>query len=225
MLKEMLFSNAIIGVSGSDVDVEELTVTENGEYYDGDNVAYSPVYVNVPQTTVTALTATENKTYTAPAGTAYSPVTVNVSGSGTSYSTLASKEYAVKSTTQAVTNVGVINVDETYVEHKLIYVNIRDKSTVANGCFFGTDTWCYKAPNASAPSGSGFILYYRNDSGNIVSATPSSKSGVYVSFSSSGSSININVSAKFVNGTSGAIDSTYVVTVYSLDFPNDAYPA
>ena len=54
-----------------------LDVSENGIYQEADKV-YSPVVVDVPQTTIEQLTVTENATYTAPEGKAYSPVVVNV---------------------------------------------------------------------------------------------------------------------------------------------------
>ena len=54
-----------------------LDVSENGIYQEADKV-YSPVVVDVPQTTIEGLSVTENATYTAPEGKAYSPVVVNV---------------------------------------------------------------------------------------------------------------------------------------------------
>lgn len=60
-----------------DVTIEQLTATENKTYSE-EGVAYSPVIVNVPQTTLTTLDVTENGTYTAPSGTAYSEVDADV---------------------------------------------------------------------------------------------------------------------------------------------------
>jgi hypothetical protein len=63
---------------GGSVEVDELNVTENGQYDAGSGHAYNPVNVDVPQTDIIPLSVTENGTSTAPAGKAYSPVTVNV---------------------------------------------------------------------------------------------------------------------------------------------------
>jgi len=65
------------GEGGGGVTVEQLNATENGTYSE-QGKAYSPVIVEVPQTTVESLNITANGTYTAPSGKAYSPVTVNV---------------------------------------------------------------------------------------------------------------------------------------------------
>ena len=221
MLKEMLFSNALVGESGSNIDVEELNVTENGEYYDGDNVAYSPVNVNVPQTTVTALTATENKVYTAPTGTAYSPVTVNVTDPNTtSYLLLDSQEYTVQTESTAVTSVGQIIVP--IADSSYVYVRIRDKSTVEDGCFYGSDAF-----GVSLSSGAhriGVQTYKRVGNGLY---TDIMGDGVYVSnmLPQSSTESKIYISARYNETRSGTIDSTYVVEVYSLASQDGVYPS
>lgn len=225
MLKEMLFSNALVGGSGSNIDVEELNVTENGEYYDGDNVAYSPVNVNVPQTTVTSLSATENKTYTAPAGTAYSPVTVNVATSA-SYSFLTSKEFVVEAAYASAQSVGTIP-SIPLEDGKMLYIRIRNKSTVENDCFYGSDSWFYKPSGVDAIIGNAFIVYKRNSSGAITSASSSSKSGVYVNNVTydSGGTGTANIYKKQDSTTSGTVGGTYLAEVYSLSFPDGVYPS
>lgn len=220
MLKEMLFSTALIGGSGSDVDVEELNVTENGEYYDGDNVAYSPVNVNVPQTTVTALTATENKVYTAPTGTAYSPVTVNVTDPNTtSYLLLDSQEYTVQTESTAVTSVGQIIVP---IADSYVYVRIRDKSTVEDGCFYGSDAFGVAMSSGAHRIG---VQTYKRVGNSFY--TDIVGDGVYVSnmLPQSSTESKIYISARYNETRSGTIDSTYVVEVYSLASPDGVYPS
>lgn len=56
--------------------IESKNITANGTYSE-EGKAYSPVVVNVPQTTIVPLSVTQNGTYSE-AGKAYSPVTVNV---------------------------------------------------------------------------------------------------------------------------------------------------
>lgn len=70
----------IIDQGGGGVEVEPLSVTENGTYTADEGTAFSPVTVNVPTIINEPLSVTENGTYTAPQGSGYSPVTVNVSG-------------------------------------------------------------------------------------------------------------------------------------------------
>lgn len=67
------------GEAAAHVDIEQLDVTENNTYTAQSGHAYSPVVVNVPQTTIEALNVTSDGTYTAPEGKAYSPISVSVS--------------------------------------------------------------------------------------------------------------------------------------------------
>ncbi|MGJ1042708.1 hypothetical protein ACR77V_12790, partial [Staphylococcus epidermidis] len=73
------------GEGTSPVEIEQLNATENGTYSE-QGKAYSPVIVEVPQTTVESLNITENGTYTAPSGKAYSPIEVNVSSGNALFS-------------------------------------------------------------------------------------------------------------------------------------------
>lgn len=77
---DLLLAKKLGGGGGGGVTVEELDVSANNTYTAPEGKAYSPVVVNVPQTTVTELNATANGTYNAGAGAAYNPVVVNVSG-------------------------------------------------------------------------------------------------------------------------------------------------
>ena len=75
---EWYVSGKSSGGGGTSVDVEPLAVNANGTYTAAEGTAYSPVTVDVPQTTVESLAVAANGTYTAQAGKAYSPVMVNV---------------------------------------------------------------------------------------------------------------------------------------------------
>lgn len=66
------------GPAPEPIDLQSISITENGTTEAPDGVAYNEITVNVPQTTVTSITITENGTYPAPEGAAYSSVTVNV---------------------------------------------------------------------------------------------------------------------------------------------------
>jgi len=77
---DLLLAKKLGGGGGGGVTVEELDVSANNTYTAPEGKAYSPVVVNVPQTTVTELNATANGTYNAGAGAAYNPVVVNVAG-------------------------------------------------------------------------------------------------------------------------------------------------
>ena len=74
---ETLLAKKLGGGGGSSVDIEQLSVTQNGTYTAEEGTAYSPVVVEVPQTTVESLSVTQNGTYSEQ-GKAYSPVVVDV---------------------------------------------------------------------------------------------------------------------------------------------------
>lgn len=223
MLKEMLFSNALVGGSGSNIDVEELNVTENGRYY-ARNIAYSPVIVNVPQTTVTALTATENKIYTAPTGTAYSSVTVDVKDpNATSYSLLARQEFVLQKDTQTTEEVAQI-FDVPIPDNKFVFGLIKDKYTVANGCFYGSYAFFYKISSESYAPQIGKTVIYRDSNGAIKFY--GGVAGIYVtSINSYDSAYKVSISARYNPTYGGTINSTYVAEIYALDTPDGSFPS
>lgn len=70
----------IVNPPTPEINIESLTITENGTYTAGGDVdGYSPIVVNVPipEPSIESLTVTENGTYTA-TGDGYNPVVVNV---------------------------------------------------------------------------------------------------------------------------------------------------
>ena len=121
---------------GSDISVEPLSVTANGTYTAPEEKAYSPVTVNVPQTTVESLSVTENDTYTAPDGKAYSPVTVNVP-----QTTIESKSITENGTYTAPSG-------KAYTP---ITVNVP-QSTVTVQSLTATENGTYTAPSGNAYS-------------------------------------------------------------------------
>lgn len=66
------------GPAPEPIDLQSITITENGTTEAPDGVAYNEITVNVPQTTLESITITENGTTTAPSGKAYNEITVNV---------------------------------------------------------------------------------------------------------------------------------------------------
>lgn len=121
------------GEGGGGVTVEQLNATENGTYSE-QGKAYSPVIVEVPQTTVESLNITANGTYTAPSGKAYSPVTVNVPlptnanerRSVTSYPVTDSANYPLPKCDVTVTDADkcevIVTTDNTITEDSGVYI-------------------------------------------------------------------------------------------------------
>lgn len=65
---------------GSPIDLQSISISENGTTEAPEGVAYNEIIVDVPQTTLTSITITENGTTTAPSGTAYNEIVVDVEG-------------------------------------------------------------------------------------------------------------------------------------------------
>ena len=80
-LYDLLVYKKMNSSGGGDIDVESLSVTENGSYNAGEGKAYNPVIVNVQPDLITK-SITANGTYQASSDNAdgYSSVTVNVEG-------------------------------------------------------------------------------------------------------------------------------------------------
>ena len=81
-LYDLLVYKKMNSSGGGDIDVESLSVTENGSYNAGEGKAYNPVIVNVPEPTLKTKSITANGIYQASGDNAdgYSSVDVHVEG-------------------------------------------------------------------------------------------------------------------------------------------------
>lgn len=193
-----------VNVSGSSVDVQALSVTENGTYTAPSGTAYSPVTVNV-----------------------------SGGGGGSSYTLLASQEFEVSTTSTSETSLGYFSSPDTtfHTKEHLIYVRVRDKAGRRNGyCYGGDYFFCdYTAINGADSLVSyriGFNYYIKDDGTLNTSATirgtEMSSYGVYPAALTKNSGFTMK--AKWLTSTSGTIDGTYLVEAFFLDWPNGELP-
>lgn len=111
-----------------------------------------------------------------------------------------------------------------YTKDKVVYIRIRDKAGKRKGYYTGGDYFFinpYPANEATSTLSSGARLSHRYSSGGTFGQTASSY-GVYAYSISSGG--NLVIRACYNSTYSLAIDGTYLVDVFTLDYPT-GYPA
>lgn len=218
------------------------TINTNGTYdaSDDDADGYSEVTVSVPNTyaagdegkvvssgalvTQTAATYTANSVYDT---TLIDEVTVNVSGGGGGYTLLASQDFEVNTTSTSDVDVGTMNLGSSaYTSDKILYVKIRDKAGARASHYIGTDAIMIN-PYPTRGGTSNLTAYaelvsYLNSSNNYQTTATTTGYGL------KGTSLTeagvLTIKARY-NSTYGAIDGTYNVSVYLLDYaPNQGNP-
>lgn len=227
------------GGGGGDITVESKSISANGTYTAPAGKAYSPVTVSVPNSYAAgdegkvvsngALVAqgsdsvTQNGTVDT---TLINSLLVNVSGSsGYGYTKLAEQDFTVNTSSTSETSVGTISCgSEAYTSDKMLYVRVRDKAGRRNGYLYGGD-YIVANPNPADGNNTSFstcaaVLISVNGSGHSI-VGQSSKMGVYAKTIATNG--DISICAKY-NGSYGAINGTYHVEVYLLDWPDGVSP-
>ena len=223
------------GGGGGDVDVEPLSVTENGEYTADEGKAYSPVSVSVPNSyaagdegkvvsngalvSQTSDTATQNGTVDT---TLINSLTVNVSGGGSSgFDLLATKSLGTFSnvgtsstdTGQTITVPGVVNSDYdvlTVVTKVSTRVENRHVATFRVIYLYGSTNIGTKDASLLM-----YMLNIKDSSGVLVSNASSSPYGVVPnSLSFSGSDAVMPIYIRQNNTQTGTIDGDYTMYIY-----------
>ena len=144
------------------------------------------------------------------------------------YNLLGSAEFDVQNASSSETAVGTMNLDpaKIWFGDKILYIRCRDKAGARTGYFLETDTWFinyYAVNNIQTQSITLYDYAYRLmkcvGENSISLANTSAKYGVYPY--SVGKDGRIVINCKYSNVYSGTINGTYVVEVYSLEFPNN----
>ena len=144
---------------------------------------------------------------------------------GPSYTLLKKEEVTASTTSTSIQTLATINVgSELWTKDKIIYIRVRDKAGSRNDHFIGTDNYCFNVEaykNTTSISTNFFIRYiFRNFADDLQPATASSSCyGVYPSEITKDGSVIIKT--RYNSSTSKTIDGTYVIEIYSLDFPNN----
>ena len=137
-------------------------------------------------------------------------------GGGSSYTLLASQEFEVNTTSTTETIIGTINIpgilDLRNSGEKIILCTVFDKAGKRNGYYFGSITM-----STAAKVISGTNYYVKSDGATTNAAY---QYGVFMSkINESG----VDISSRYVSNF-GNLDGTFIVSVYALDFPDNASP-
>jgi hypothetical protein len=142
---------------------------------------------------------------------------------GYGYTKLAEQDFTVITSSTTQTDVGTIACgSEAFTSDKMLYVRIRDKAGKRPGYFLGVDQLYVNINSANHTNGtivpSTSLLGY-DSNGTFKSTT--TRNGVFSNQLSSDGKLTIT--AKY-NSSYGAIDGTYHVEVYLLDWPDGVSP-
>lgn len=139
---------------------------------------------------------------------------------------IAEKDFTVSTTSTTATDVGTISCGSAvWTKDKMVYVRVRDKAGKRNGYFYGFDAFFInfnKANNVATSLGIGSsaraLCRVTNEGAWSYSA---STYGFYPDTISEDG--NIAMQSRY-NGNHGAIDGTYHVEVYTLEWPDNVSP-
>lgn len=232
---DILLAKKLGGGGGSSVSVEPLSVSQNGTYSETGK-AYSPVSVNVPNSysasdegkvvsngalvAQTSQTIDSNGTYDT---TLKNEVVVNVSGGGGGYELVTSKEITVSiGTSTTATFIDSIEIPTQKFTGKACLIVIRNKNGKEASHFYAS--FAYRIIN-SADAITGRVHIRVNEDYDSTATglanTTSSLTGVYINRLDQfvGVSTYGYIYAKYNPTTSYAVDGTYIVEVYAVDYP------
>ena len=146
----------------------------------------------------------------------------------TSWTLLGSHTYEVSTDSTSASTVGSFTVCKSWDASKIIYIKVRDVEGPKKGCFLGSDSFfmnCFAANDYQTPFATAArIIHFVTDDEKYEQYTASTTNGygVYGYSISPGGSITIR--KRYSDEYSLTINGTYLVEVYSLDFPNNESP-
>lgn len=212
------------------------SVTNTTGYISGSTKTGTAVTVTASELASGNLAITENTASTSCVG--YSTVSVDVpTGGGSSYTPIYSTSFTVSTTSTTAITVGTVTTGDSsiWTSGKLVYVKIRDTAGWRANHYYGCDAFlANNIPATTLTSTSTYAWFGEGYSMNasfklstnpILSRSSSSAPsgyGVYPTYLDSSGNITIN--ARYSNSSSSsvtqAIDGTFSVDVYLLDWPD-----
>lgn len=144
------------------------------------------------------------------------------SGGGGSYELIAEQEFEVNTDSESEVTVGSINLGAVaWTNAQMLYIKVRDKEGSRSGYYFGNDCIISNAAgDSSLTINFEQSVYQRANS--YISVTRAASLGVYPKKLKTNG--NLDISAKYSELQTGTINSTYVVQVYLLSWPDDISP-
>lgn len=146
-------------------------------------------------------------------------------GGGSPWTLVASKEFTVNTSSTSVVDVGTIDCGSALAQgDKLIFTIVRDKAGKRAGYFYGGYNICLNYEIKDTPSAQPLKNIVSNamygQDANSKWYNLNNAYGVYVkSVNCTRENASATVSARYYS-TLGTIDGTYLVEIYTLDFPN-----
>lgn len=153
--------------------------------------------------------------------------------SGSSWTLLGSKEQAVTTASTSASSATTISIGSAAWTHsKIIYVRIRDKAGPRAGYFYGSDTFFINVQSANGSqsqctNAARFIHRYTTSTSgepgwSQTAYTSTTGYGVYAYGITAAGAVKIY--RRYNSSSSLTINGTYVIEVYSLDYPDGIGP-
>lgn len=158
---------------------------------------------------------------------------LDLSSGGSSWTLLGSKEQAVTTTSTSASSATTISIGSAAWTHsKIIYVRIRDKAGPRAGYFYGSDTFFINVQSANGSksqctNAARFIHRYTTSTSgeptwSQTAYTSTTGYGVYAYGITAAGAVKIY--RRYNSSNSLTINGTYVIEVYSLDYPDGIGP-
>lgn len=177
-------------------------------------------------------TAIEDKGVTVPSNAlldTYDTYISQISSASSSWKLLATKEFSVSTTSTSASSVGYIDCgSEASTKDKIIYIRVRDKAGKRAGYFIGSDNFIINTNKANGSTSAQTTILRA-----IHRYSTSSQYGLYTTSSSTGYGVyaysvvnksadngRINIYSRYNSTNSLTINGTYLVEVYTLDYPD-----
>lgn len=204
----------LLGASYSGVPAVTLPVTGGG----------TATFTDVTDTTATESDVATGKLFYTAAGVLTTGTASG--GTGTSeWTHLKTQEFTISTTSTSAASAGTIACGSVASDDAvIIYVRVRDKSGKRAGYFAGSDAFFMnynRANNSTSAFSVPAVMCYRYTTSSAWAGT-AGQYGVYgYSIASNGT---ITIRRRYNSSYSLTIDSTYVVDVFTLSYP-DGYPS
>lgn len=142
--------------------------------------------------------------------------------SGGSYELIAEQEFEVNTDSGSEETVGTINLGAiAWTNAQMLYIKIRDKEGSRSGYYFGNDCIISNAAGGS-PLTINFEQNVYQRATSYISVIRAASLGVYPKKLKTNG--DLDIAAKYSELQTRIINSTYVVQVYLLSWPDDISP-